>query len=199
MTTSDPRWIEYVPLDEVQPAQRNPKQHDHESLGQSFNRFGYVEPIVLDERTGRLVVGHGRLDQLRMLRRRKPSDVPPGIKDGWLVPIVRGWASADDNEADAYLVASNRLVETGGWDERQLVELLGDVRESEMGLLGTGYDDDSLLDMLAKVAKDADEDTRPRLEGLSFRVLIECEGEADQAALLERLLAEGLDARAITN
>ncbi|MEU8356488.1 hypothetical protein AB0C27_10810 [Nonomuraea sp. NPDC048882] len=40
---------------------------------------------------------------------------PEGVKIGddgvWLVPILRGWTSRSDAEAEAYLVAANRLTE----------------------------------------------------------------------------------------
>lgn len=45
---------------------------------------------------------------------------PEGVKIGddgvWLVPILRGWTSRSDADAEAYLVAANRLTERGGWD-----------------------------------------------------------------------------------
>jgi hypothetical protein len=68
VTTTDTRRLEYVPLDDLQPAARNPKRHDLPAIGRSIDTFGYVEPVVLDERTGRLVAGHGRVEQLRAAR-----------------------------------------------------------------------------------------------------------------------------------
>jgi ParB-like chromosome segregation protein Spo0J len=61
------RWIDYVPLDEIAEAHRNPKLHDRRGIRASVTRFGFVEPITIDERTGRLVAGHGRLEQLRAI------------------------------------------------------------------------------------------------------------------------------------
>lgn len=64
------RRIEMMPLADVKPALRNPKTHDAEAIGASVERFGYVEPMVLDERTGRLVAGHGRLEHLLALQKK---------------------------------------------------------------------------------------------------------------------------------
>ena len=58
------RWLAYVPLQDLEPAARNPKRH-HVDLGSSIARFGYADGVILDERTGRLVAGHGRLEDLR--------------------------------------------------------------------------------------------------------------------------------------
>jgi hypothetical protein len=63
MTTTE-RWIEYQPLDELRPDPRNPKGHDVAGLRASLGRFGYAEPITVDERTGLLVSGHGRRELL---------------------------------------------------------------------------------------------------------------------------------------
>lgn len=136
------RFTEYQPLHEIARAPRNPKGHDMGGIGASMKRHGFVETPTLDERTGRLVAGHGRLDQLVALQ-RAGAQPPEGIElaeDGtWLVPVSRGWASANDPEAEAYVVTSNRLVESGGWDTAGLVEMLDDLTRTPLGLDGTGY------------------------------------------------------------
>src|SRR5688572_9588756 len=101
------RHITYARLSELVPAARNPKDHDLPSLMASLGRFGWTNPAVLDERTGRLVAGHGRWEACVALR--AGGDPPPGgvylDEDGeWLVPLLRGWQSRDDAEAEAYIV-----------------------------------------------------------------------------------------------
>ncbi|MFI6922508.1 hypothetical protein ACIBIZ_21385 [Nonomuraea spiralis] len=97
---------------------------------------------------------------------------PEGIlidDDGtWLVPIVRGWSSRSDADAEAYLIANNRSSEKGGWEERMLAEVLADVR-------------------------DADEDVRPEVWG----IIVTCDNEGEQTRLLERLADEGWQVRAL--
>lgn len=75
MAPTASRRLEYVPLDELKPAERNPKRHAGDAIQASIGKFGYVEPIVLDERTGRLVAGHGRLEAL--LAERDSGKPPP--------------------------------------------------------------------------------------------------------------------------
>lgn len=147
-----PRTLALMPLKALQRAPRNPKLHAEDDLRASVTRFGYVEPIVLDERTERIVAGHGRLDILAGLRETgRPEDwpadaawPPEGVEvdggGGWLVPVLRGWASADEAEAEAYLLASNRIGEKGGWDDAMLAELLGDYATTPDWLVGTGYE-----------------------------------------------------------
>jgi len=143
------RRIEYVPLDELRPALRNPKKHAEEQLDTSVGRFGYAEPVLLDERTGRLVAGHGRFEALQRLQ-KKGGAPPEGVDvDGerWLVPVVRGWASKNDREAEAYLVASNQIGTAGGWDTGPLAELLRELDKAN-ALAGVGFTDKELSKLL---------------------------------------------------
>lgn len=136
--TEQPRWTEYRPLDEVARAPRNAKRHDEENLAASLARFGYVEQITVDERTGRLVAGHGRLDAL-IARRDRGEDPPDGVtvdSDGvWAVPVARGWRSATDAEAAAYLIESNQSVMLPGWDPVGLSEMLDEIGRTDPSLL----------------------------------------------------------------
>lgn len=147
------RRVDYLPLHEIARASRNPKRHDVDGIRVSIGRFGVAELPLLDERTGRLVAGHGRLDDLTA-RHDAGEDPPDGVRlapDGaWLVPVVRGWSSRSDPEADAYLVASNQLTVNGGWDDAALAELLAELNDVDPDLLElTGFGEEDLADLLA--------------------------------------------------
>lgn len=141
-TSTAPRKIEYLPLDLLKPNPRNPKAHDLETIDDSVGRFGYVEPIVRDDRTGFIVSGHGRTKTLKAMHERGESP-PEGIlvdeKGRWLVPVGVGWASRTDTEAAAALIALNRTTELGGWVDESLLELLDELSEAEDGYLGVGF------------------------------------------------------------
>lgn len=143
------RWTEYVGLDEVLRAPRNPKNHNTSVLESSISRFGYVEHVTVDERTGRLVAGHGRLDQLQASR-DAGDDPPDGVSidaDGnWMIPVNRGWASRSDQDAEAYLIMSNQSTIIGGWDEPELAQLLAELRDADL-LDFTGFTDDDVSDL----------------------------------------------------
>lgn len=131
-TPTTKRRIEYMRLSALPRADRNPKRHDDAGIRASFAQFGYVEPVVIDERTGKLVAGHGRVENLEAAK-AAGMDPPEGVlvKGGeWTVPVMRGWASENDLQADAYLVASNRLTEQGGWDDRALQAMLSEMAGS---------------------------------------------------------------------
>jgi len=134
---------EYVSLDDLHArrAPKNAKKHRLDELNASMRRFGYTAPPMINEATGTLIAGHGRLDTL-MERRRSGQPPPDGVfeRDGkWLVPLVRGVSFATDVEALAYIIADNRLTEIGGYDWHLLREMAVDVAASGEGLLGTGF------------------------------------------------------------
>ena len=156
MTETDPapRWLDYLPLDEIEFAERNPKGHDLPGIGGSIDLHGMGEVPLMDERTGRLVAGHGRIEALR-LRQAQGGSPPDGLTvaaDGaWLAPVVRGWRSASDAAAASYLIGSNQWTIMGGWqDERQLADMLIELQRTDDALLAaSGYGVDTLDALLS--------------------------------------------------
>jgi hypothetical protein len=135
---------EYLKVGSLIPNPWNPKKHRLDHIDKSFDEFGYVEPVVMDERTGQIVAGHGRVEQLiaRQLEGKLPPDgVFRDAEGDWCVPVTRGWSSRDDAHASAYLVASNRLTEVGGWDDRALVTLLDGLDDGLLEPIGFTTDD----------------------------------------------------------
>jgi hypothetical protein len=137
------RQIAFVPLTELTPDPRNPKAHDTVTITESVDRFGYVEPVVIDGRTGYIVSGHGRLKTLTAMW--EDGATPPNgvtVKDDeWLIPVVTGWESGNDMEAAAALIALNRTTELGGWVDDALLCLLKELSDDDAGLDGIGYND----------------------------------------------------------
>lgn len=145
------RRVEYMKLAEIARAPRNPKTHDAEVIGASITRFGLADLPVLDDRTGRLVSGHGRLDDLEA--RHAAGESPPDgiiIESGtWLVPVIRGWASRSDPDAEAYVVAANKSTISGGWDDTALADVLSHLAATDDELLRvTGFTDDELTQLI---------------------------------------------------
>ncbi len=145
--------IEYLPLSEIVEADSNPKDHDIGQIYQSIKRFGFTQPIMMNENTGKLLAGHGRLQTLQQMK-QAGEKTPNRIKekdDEWLVPVLKGISFEDDMEAQAYLIADNRLTELGGWNTGELVETLQDLIEGGLDLDGVGYDFDDLESMVNQI------------------------------------------------
>lgn len=149
--------LDYVDVDDLDEDATNPKEHDVETIADAIVRFGFMDPVLHDGRTGRLIAGHGRKKAVVSLRDDDAAGAPHGIRvdgDRWYVPVVYGWSSANDDEAAAALVALNETTIRGGYDEPALLAILDRLSEVDDGLVGTGYDPtevDALRDRLAEL------------------------------------------------
>jgi ParB-like chromosome segregation protein Spo0J len=149
--TAPPRRIEYRRVRDLVANPTNPKKHDLDLIASSIDEHGYIEPVVEDGRTGRLISGHGR-NKMLAAREAEGADPPDGVvidaAGYWQVPVAVGWSSRDDAEADAALVALNRAGEVGGWDERKLLDLLTGLAEQDR-LQAVGFDESDIADLRA--------------------------------------------------
>ncbi|MGN9845885.1 hypothetical protein ACTMTI_47980 [Nonomuraea sp. H19] len=205
------RRIEHMPLPEITRAVRNPKEHDLPAIRKSVEAFGCTLAGELDERTGRLVAGHGRLhilDEMAAEGNSPPEGVKVGDDGTWLVPILRGWTSRSHADAEAYLVAANRLTERGGWDHGMLADMLTDIGAADEALLAAaGYTNDDLADLDELVPRDPEQAPPNPVTGSGpaervepptvWGVVVTCDSEAEQVELLERLSTEGHAVRAL--
>lgn len=126
--------IELVALDKLKENPLNPKNHNENLLNKSLSTFGYVDPIVVDERTGLMISGHGRKQALETMQ-LNGEKAPEGItvkNNQWFIPVVKGWASKNDDEANAALIALNRTTEQGGWDRTNLLAILQELSDTDL-------------------------------------------------------------------
>jgi hypothetical protein len=153
--------VEYVSMHDISKWPRNPKDHDHKEIQKSFYRFGFIKPVLVDEGTGQLVAGHGRLDTLKILKdhsKQPPRGVQVVDDDTWLIPVLRGVTVENPAEAEAFLLADNRLSEIGGWNQDLLAEMLGEIVDVDGALEGIGFNVPDVMTMVADHELDLDSD-----------------------------------------
>lgn len=126
-----------VPVSDLTPDPKNARKHGEanlRALETSLNRFGFLEPIVV-QREGMVVrAGNGRLEVAKRL--------------GWKhIPAVV--VDQNDVEAAAFALADNRTAELAEWDEANLSDVLASIGSLDDTLLGaTGFDSAALDDLL---------------------------------------------------
>jgi DNA modification methylase len=139
-----------IGLREFRGLPRNPKAHDLGQLSSSMNRFGFLERVIINRVTGRLIAGHGRVDHLQQSKARgedPPTNVQRSSGD-WLVPT--DYVSVPEEEEEAAAIALNRLTEIGGWEDTQLAAVLSDLAAAD-ALEGIGYDAEDVDALLAEL------------------------------------------------
>lgn len=151
------------PLSTLRRLPRNPKAHDLGELHQSIARWGYLERIIVNDTTGHMIAGHGRIDALQQ-RKASGKPAPANIEEQngeWLVPTDH--VTIAESEEEAAAVALNRLTESGGWDEPLLAAVLSDLAAGP-GLDGVGFDKDD-LDALLKDLAPLDKESKDVVSG----------------------------------
>lgn len=129
-----PFELRTLPIEQLQPAAYNPrrvlapKSMAYRKLKASLEQFGLVEPLVWNERTGRVVGGHARL---RILRELGVRHVP--------VSVVR----LDEAREKALNVVLNNQEAQSRYDPAKLADLLSELQDlPELEL--TGFDESTL-------------------------------------------------------
>ncbi len=111
------------------PADYNPRKDlrpgdpEYEKLKRSIEQFGYVEPVIWNKTTGRVVGGHQRLKILLDL----------GLTEVECVII-----EMDEEKEKALNIALNKI--SGDWDKNKLALLIEDLQASDFDVSLTGFE-----------------------------------------------------------
>lgn len=134
-------------LTDLIPADYNPRKDlqpgdaEYEKLKRSIETFGYVEPIIWNKQTGRIVGGHQRLKVMQDL----------GYQEIECVII-----DIDESKEKALNVALNKI--SGSWDEDKLMSLITDLEASYFDVSLTGFDIAELDELFKDSLTDGIED-----------------------------------------
>lgn len=140
--------IEYVKPEDITPATYNPRRMRPSAfvkLKEGLQRFGMVDPLIVNSNTGVVVGGHQRL--------RAAIDL------GWeKVPIVRVDLTPDEEKA--LNIALNNAEMTGTYDKGLLTEVLDSLKGTEF-LTATGFDERQIAQMIESVKRHTEVPTYP--------------------------------------
>jgi len=141
--------IELIPIERICPAAYNPRidlkpgDREYDQLQRSMDEFGFVEPLVWNQRTGNLVGGHQRL---KILQARGVQQVEVSVVDLSL------------EREQALNVALNKI--GGPWDDQKLADLLTGLAEiPDFDVSLTGFDATEISNLLDRLeSSDGDDD-----------------------------------------
>jgi len=128
--------IQTIPAAKLMAAKYNPRKDlkpgdvEYEKLRRSIEEFGYVEPVIWNERTGNIVGGHQRFKVLTSL----------GYTDIECVVL-----DIDEQREKALNVALNKI--SGEFDIPLLTDLLRDLNEDGFDVSLTGFDATEMEDL----------------------------------------------------
>ena len=128
--------IEKKNVKDLLPADYNPRKDlkpgdpEYEKLKRSIEQFGYVEPVIWNEKTGRVVGGHQRLKVL--------TDM--GITEVDVVVV-----DMDTEKEKALNIALNKI--SGEWDTEKLALVIAALQGTDFDVSLTGFDPEELEDL----------------------------------------------------
>ena len=138
------------------PADYNPRKDlkpgdaEYEKLKRSIEQFGYVEPVIWNQTTGRVVGGHQRLKVLMDM----------GMTEVDCVVVAM-----DEEKEKAHNIALNKI--SGDWDKDKLALLIADLQGADFDVSLTGFEpaeiDALFKDTLKDGVKDDDFDVGAEL------------------------------------
>lgn len=149
--------IEKLKIEQLIPADNNPRKDlkpgdpEYDKLKRSIEQFGYVEPLIWNKTTGRIVGGHQRLKVLL---------------DMSIAEVECVVVEMDAEKEKALNVALNKI--SGDWDKDKLALLIADLQGADFDVSLTGFDpseiDDLFKDSLKDGIKDDDFDVDAELQ-----------------------------------
>ena len=132
---------------ELLPADYNPRKDlkpgdlEYEKLRRSIEQFGYVEPVIWNKATGRVVGGHQRLKVLMDLGHTEVDCVVVDLTE---------------EKEKALNVALNKI--SGEWDKNKLSLLIADLQGADFDVSLTGFDPAEIDDLFKDSVKDGIKD-----------------------------------------
>jgi hypothetical protein len=181
-------------LKHLKPDQRNARRHNPRNIGMvetSLQSDGFGRSILLDA-AGNIIAGNGVTEAAGNVGIEDVIVVPSdGTK---IIAIQRTDVEPGSERAVRLAIADNRTQELSDFDPAILAALSEEVDLSDF------WREDELDALLADVntntlAGSGDASPIDIIE--QYSVLIECRNEHEQAALLERMDAEGFSCRAL--
>lgn len=173
----------------------NARVHDErqiEQIAASMREFGWTSPLLVDA-DGTILAGHGRLAAARKI----------WDEGGAIANVARGMAPCVDvgrltaKQRRAYVLVDNKLALNAIWDPLLLRDELTTLgKDFAFDLLGFSAPElAAAMDWRPPETVGETTPTRAIADQLSYQVVIECDGERQQAALLGELKERGLTCR----
>lgn len=135
--------IEKLKVEQLLPADYNPRKDlkpgdaEYEKLKRSIEQFGYVEPVIWNKTTGRVVGGHQRLKVL----------LDMGITEVECVVV-----EMDEEKEKALNIALNKI--SGEWDKDKLALLISDLQGADFDVSLTGFESAEIDALFKDTLKD---------------------------------------------
>jgi len=184
---------ETVAIENLKPHPSNYLEHPEDQLEHivsSIEQHGFYRNVVI-AKDNTILAGHGVIQAAKQI----------GMSD---VSVVRLDIEPDSPQARKVLTGDNEIANLCHTNDRALAELLKEIKDNDaLGLLGTGYDDQILTNLLMVTRPSSEiEDFDAAAEWVGMPeydpgnktqdVLLHCETEKERETLIEKLIESNI-------
>jgi DNA modification methylase len=138
--------VKSVKIKDLKPHPKNPRVHPDSALDKlmkSIGQFGFTNP-VLASKDGIILAGHARCKAAQKA----------GIEE---VPVI--FLDLEGADADAYLIADNKIQEETSWEKETLADLIKELQGLDYDVSFTGFSPPEIDELFTQLhAKDVNED-----------------------------------------
>lgn len=132
-----------VDLNDLTPYHRNPRKGDVDTLVESLQAHGQYRPIVVNKgtKTGRpneIAAGNHTWHAAKRLRWKK---------------LAATWIDVDEDTLSRIVLVDNRASDLGQYHDRELAQMLEDLRVSDDVLAGTGWSEMDAHHLLQRIGE----------------------------------------------
>lgn len=175
---------EVIPIDAVKPHPDNPHKGDLPVIRESIENNGFYGSVIVQKSTGFILAGNHRY----------LAALETGAKE---IPVT--WIDVEDDQAARIMLADNRTSDLGSYDDEILSNLLESLKESTGTLLGTGYDDGVLDELLNSFGQNQEGIDETNVLKDQYQILVECKSESEQLSYLEKIESLGIECKALVS
>lgn len=156
---------EWIDINKIELWDRNPRINEHviQQVAISIQQFGFINPIVVQKSSNKIIAGNTRYKAGLKLNLPK-------------VPVI--YVDLDDDKATAYAIADNKLGELALWDDDLLKELILEIQDSDIDIEVLGFDEyelDSILNnSIGESALDMEEEIKDLSDNATDKITITC-------------------------
>jgi len=133
--------IRILPIEQINSAAYNPRvdlqpgDPEYEKLKRSIEQFGYIDPIIWNERSGNMVGGHQRYKIM--------------VNELGLTELEVSVVDLDDQQEKLLNIALNKV--SGRWDDEALARLLDDLQVSGADVSLSGFEFEEIEQLISSL------------------------------------------------
>jgi len=174
VSTIQSKNIVMIPIAQIVPNPKNANKHSDEQIDRLCDLIkfqGFRNPLIVSNRTGFLVVGHGRLEAAKKL----------GMTE---LPVIKQDFN-DEAQEYAYLVSDNEIARWAEFDKDKFNE---DMKEFDLDIELYG------LKNFEKIEQQIKDDPEVEMT-FEYKIEIDCKDEMTQQSLMSEIKDRGLKVR----